>query len=48
MSNPYSFAVCEFCGRLYCLECFTAENWQHFCSDECEEEYALELRRGND
>lgn len=31
--------TCRNCGHQYCCECTEAENWEYFCSVECEEEW---------
>jgi hypothetical protein len=36
MANSKMIFECKICGQMYCGECSTNEDWQNFCSKECE------------
>jgi len=38
MSTSTHINTCQNCGHAYCCECTNAQEWQRYCSEECEEE----------
>ena len=42
MSNKM-IGICANCGQYYCMECSTHENFENFCSDQCEKDQSEEL-----
>jgi len=42
MSSNKMIFQCRNCGEMYCGECSENEDWQNFCSTDCEEEYKIE------
>lgn len=39
MSCSTHINECQNCGHFYCCECTDAEEWQQFCSQNCQDEY---------
>lgn len=37
--NNKNLEICTNCEENYCKECTDYENWNEFCSKECDEEY---------
>ena len=42
MSHNKMLFTCEWCNQDYCAECCENEDWEHYCSKECEVEKVKE------